>query len=167
MRVLVTAASKHGATAEIATWIAEGLVAAGLDVEVHDPDDVATLAGFDAVVLGSGVYAGRWLDPAKQLAERLTADLVRRPVWLFSSGPVGEPLKPEDDPVDAAPMRELTAARDHRVFPGRVERKRLGLGERAIVAALRVPDGDFRQREPARAWAREIAGSLAATPTRT
>jgi menaquinone-dependent protoporphyrinogen oxidase len=48
-------------------------------------------ASFDAVVLGSAVYAGRWLDPARQYAA-LYADVLRaRPVWLFSSGPIGNP----------------------------------------------------------------------------
>ena len=161
MRVLIAAASKHGATKEIAVWLAQALEDAGIPTDVHDPDDISTLEGYDAVLLGSAVYAGRWLDPAKRFAERLGPDLIARPVWLFSSGPVGDPAKPEDDPVDAAPVLEATRARGHRVFAGLVERRRLGLGERAIVAALRVPDGDFRRPDEVRAWAREIARELA------
>ena len=30
------------------------------------------------------------------------------------------------------------------MFPGRLEKKRLSFGERAIVLALRAPEGDFR-----------------------
>lgn len=29
------------------------------------------------------------------------------------------------------------------MFPGRLEKKRLSFGERAIVLALRAPEGDF------------------------
>ena len=164
MKVLVTVASKHGATTEIGAWLAEALIAAGIQTETRDPDDVSTLDGYDAVVVGSAVYAGRWLEGAKKLVERLGPDLRARPVWLFSSGPAGDPLKPDGDPADAAPMMEASAAREHRVFAGLIERKRLGFGERAIVTALRVPDGDFRQPDVVRAWAQEIAAALVATP---
>ena len=103
-RVLVSAASKHGATAEIAAEIARELRAAGVETELLAPEAVQTLDGVDACVLGSGVYAGHWLEPAKALVERHGEALRTRPVWLFSSGPVGEPPKPAEEPVDAAPL---------------------------------------------------------------
>jgi menaquinone-dependent protoporphyrinogen oxidase len=92
--------------------------------------------------------------------ERAADDLAARPVWLFSSGPIGEPPKPEEDPVDVAEIVESTSARDHRVFAGRLERSRLGFGERAVVAALRAPDGDFRDWDEIRGWATAIADEL-------
>lgn len=65
MRVLVTAASKYGAIAEMADAIREALGEAGQDTTVLAADDV-TDVGDDAVVIGSAVYAGRWLESAKQ-----------------------------------------------------------------------------------------------------
>jgi menaquinone-dependent protoporphyrinogen oxidase len=164
MRVLVTAASKHGATEEMAFWIGDALRVAGLEAIVRPAADVATLDGFDAVVLGSGVYAGKWLGDANDLVKTFGPELQARQVWLFSSGPVGEPLKPEKDPVDVDEIREATGARDHRLFGGRVDRKHLGFAEWAIVSALRVPDGDFRPRPEVEAWAGEIASALATAP---
>lgn len=164
MKVLVAVASKHGATADIGGWVLDALTEAGLEVELRKPEDVATLDGFEAVVLGSAVYAGHWLAEAREFTERFRSELQRRPVWIFSSGPVGEPPKPADDPADAAPMLAATGAREHRLFAGLVERQRLGLGEKAIVAALRVPDGDFRSPDEVRAWAREIASALVVAP---
>jgi menaquinone-dependent protoporphyrinogen oxidase len=164
MRILVTAASKHGATEEMAEWIGEAMGTAGAEAVVRQPDDVATLEGFDAVVLGSAVYAGHWLESAKSLADRLGPDLARRPVYLFSTGPAADPLKPEGDPADAEPMLVATNAVAHEVFAGRIDRKRLGFGERAIVTALRVPDGDYRDRAAVEAWARQIVTELAARP---
>ena len=70
----------------------------------------------DAVGLGRAVYMGQWLKPARQLAERQAAALAARPVWLFSSGPVGEPAKPADNPVDVTKILAATGARDHRIF---------------------------------------------------
>ena len=66
MKVLVTAASKHGATAEIAGVIRAVLEKEDLDVDLIAPDEVEQVVGYDAVVLGSGVYAGHWLKPAKE-----------------------------------------------------------------------------------------------------
>jgi menaquinone-dependent protoporphyrinogen oxidase len=57
-RVLVTAASRHGATAQIAGAIAERLTAAGHDVNLREPESVHDLDNIDAVVLGSAVYMG-------------------------------------------------------------------------------------------------------------
>ncbi len=164
MKVLVTAATKHGATDEIAQAIGRALTAARADAAVIPPDEVTTLVGYDAVVLGSAVYMGRWLDPAKRFVERHRAALVERPVWLFSSGPIGDPLKPNEEPIDAAPLRESLGARDHRVFGGRLEKRGLGLAEKAVAAALRVPEGDYRPWTEIDAWAATIARSLGAEP---
>ena len=160
MRVLVTAASKHGATLEVADAIADRLAAQGMDVVQRLPTDVTALDEFDAVVLGSAVYAGRWLDAARRFVDRLGAELRDLPVWLFSSGPLGDPLKPEQDPIDAAPMLEATDARGHRIFAGRLDRSRLGFADKAIVVALRAPEGDFRDWDAIHAWADEISRTL-------
>jgi menaquinone-dependent protoporphyrinogen oxidase len=167
MQVLVMAASKHGATAEIDDWIAATLRAVGLTVTREPPEAVTTLDGVDAVVLGSAVYAGHWLDPARDVVERLGATMAPRPVFLFSSGPVGDPPKPDGGPAEVERWMAVTHAVEHRVFPGRIDRARLGFGERAIVTALRVADGDDRPRQEIEAWARQIAATLAAPPVPT
>lgn len=162
MRVLVTAASKHGGTAEMAGWIGQRLEREGLDVVVAPPSDVASLDDVDAVVLGSGIYAGHWLQPARHLVERLGRGLAARPVWIFSSGPVGDPPKPADGPADAESMRLATGAREHRLFAGRIDRSTMGFGERAVVKALRVEDRDDRPRAEVEAWATSIAAAVTA-----
>jgi menaquinone-dependent protoporphyrinogen oxidase len=154
---LVTVASKHGATAEIGDAIARELEAAGHSVTSTLPQDVADVTGFDRVVIGSAVYAGRWQKAARELVDRLGSDLAGRAVWLFSSGPVGDPPKPDADPVDVAAIVESTAALGHRLFAGRLDPALLNFGERAIVTALRAPAGDFRDWDEIRAWALEIA----------
>ena len=140
--------------------IGEVLRERGLDATVGPPE-AATVDGHDAVVLGSAVYAGHWLKPARELVDRQRDALAARPVWLFSSGPVGDPPKPEEDPVDVAELVAATGARDHRVFAGRLLRKQLGFADKAIAVALRVPDGDFRDWDEIRAWAARIARALA------
>ncbi|MGD2101629.1 MAG: flavodoxin domain-containing protein [Acidimicrobiia bacterium] len=159
-RVLVSAASKHGATREIAETIAEVLRDRGFTADVSDPSSQPDVGAYDAFVLGSAVYAGHWLKPAKELVEHHEDELAARPVWLFSSGPIGDPPKPDEDPVDVTDLIERCHAEGHHVFAGNLDRSTLGFGERAIVSALRAPEGDFRDWDAIRAWAGDIAVSL-------
>ena len=132
----------------------------GLEVEVIPIEAAASLDAYDAVVAGSAVYAGRWMKTARGFIERNAAALAARPVWLFSSGPIGDPPKPGEDPVDVSSLVELAGARDHHVFAGKLDRGRMSFGERAIVMALRAPDGDFRDWDDVRTWASSIADAL-------
>jgi menaquinone-dependent protoporphyrinogen oxidase len=168
MKVLVSAASRHGATAEIAEEIGHVLRDAlddrgggdDVTVDVRLAEGVSSVEDYDAIVLGSAVYAGHWLEPARELAKNHAEVLAARPTWLFSSGPIGDPPKPEEDPVDVAPILEAIGAREHQVFSGRMEKRELGFAERAIVLALRAPEGDFRDWDAIRRWAEGIADAL-------
>lgn len=160
MKILVTAATRHGSTNEIARLIARLLEDAGLDADVVEPDDVLSLAGYDAAVIGSAVYMGRWLEPARQVIDRCRGEFAGRRVWLFSSGPLGDPAKPDGQPADVEALQVATGAIDHRVFPGRLVKSELGLGERVVVAGVRAPYGDYRPWDDITAWARGIANRL-------
>jgi menaquinone-dependent protoporphyrinogen oxidase len=162
MRVLVSAASRHHATTDVAEAIAARLERAGIEVVVHRPEEVGHLASYDAVVLGSAVYAGHWLAPAKDLVERTSNRLRTMPVWLFSTGPLGDPLKPDEMPVEVRPMLEQSGAREHRLFGGRLDRRALGFAEKAIVRLVGAAEGDFRPWDEIETWADGIAASLKA-----
>jgi len=160
MKVLVCAATKYGATGEIANAVADVLAEKGLEVTVIPPGQAGAIEQFDAVVLGSAVYMGQWMKPARELVDRSAAVLAARPVWLFSSGPVGEPAKPAENPVDVSKILQSTKARDHRVFTGRLVKKHLSFPDRAMASAIRAAEGDFRNWAEIRAWAAGIASAL-------
>jgi menaquinone-dependent protoporphyrinogen oxidase len=160
MKVLVCAATKYGATGEIANAVADVLAENGLEVTVIPPEQAGAIEQFDAVVLGSAVYMGQWMKPARELVDRSAAVLAARPVWLFSSGPVGEPAKPAENPVDVSKILQSTKARDHRVFTGRLVRKHLSFPDRAMASAIHAAEGDFRNWAEIRAWAAGIASAL-------
>lgn len=164
MRILVAAASKHGATAEIGAAVAHALARHGHEVDLLPPAEVTAIDPYDAVILGSGVYAGHWLADAKELADRFAAALRERPVWLFSSGPLGDPPAPAGDPVDVTKVAEQLAPRGQTVFAGRLDRESLGFGERAIVAVVKAPYGDFRDWQAIEGWAESIHEQLVAQP---
>ena len=60
-RVLIVHASRHGGTAGIADRIGDVLRSEGNEVVVADAARRPDPAGFDAYVVGSGVYMGSWL----------------------------------------------------------------------------------------------------------
>jgi menaquinone-dependent protoporphyrinogen oxidase len=165
-RVLVTVASRYGATREIAErmtqWLpgTDGGRSVGLTAVLHSADRAPDPSAFDAVLAGSAVYAGRWLEPAREYVATHAAALRGRPVWLFSSGPIGAPPFPPDEPHDAFPLAQLVGARGHRVFPGRLDKALLSVGERAMVTAMRAPLGDFRDWEAVQRWIEEVAAEL-------
>lgn len=165
MRVLVTAASRHDATLEIARAIGDALTGSGLHVDVRDLATVDALEGYDAVVLGSAVYMGRWLPAALAFVDAHRSTLSRLPVWLFSSGPIGSPSpQPEGEPEGIEELAWELKAREHRIFAGRVDRRRLGFGERAILRMVGAPQGDYRDWEAIDVWAGKIAGQLVTPP---
>lgn len=166
-RVLVAYGTKHGATAEIAEAIGKALIAAGLGVDVRRARRVRSLAPYQAVVLGSAVYAGRWRRDAMRLLRR--EELRERTVWLFSSGPVGEDkgdpeqLERFTRPPRVQQLAAAIGAREHVVFGGMIAddagfiRKKMA---RNIPPELR-DRRDWRQID---AWARSIAAALAGRP---
>jgi menaquinone-dependent protoporphyrinogen oxidase len=161
MRVLVTAASKYGATAGIAEAIGRRLEDEHLDVDVLPIEEIEDIGPYDSVVLGSGVYAGRWLRPARRFADEHASELASKQTWLFSSGPIGDPPKPEGDAaVKLGDLISRTGAHDHRVFAGRLDKSRMMFVDRAVVTAVRSPEGDFRDWEEIAEWAGHIAEAL-------
>jgi len=69
-RLQIVVASRHGGTAGIAERIAEVLRAEGIAATVARAEDRPPVAGFDAHLVGSGVYMGSWL---KEATESFTA----------------------------------------------------------------------------------------------
>ena len=123
-RVLVAYASKLGSTGEIAETIAHVLRDGGHRAVAVAARDVTTLDGWDAVVLGSAVYAAHWQRDARRFTEHFHDDLVARPVWLFSGGPLDRRLARADQPITPHGA-EITAGLDvraHRTFGGRLTR---------------------------------------------
>jgi menaquinone-dependent protoporphyrinogen oxidase len=160
MRVLVAAASRHGSTIEIGEVIASTLRSRGFDVDMRRVEEATSLDGYEAVILGSGVYAGHWLRPAREFVDAHEMELSRLPVWLFSSGPIGDPPTPRENPAEVATVARRIDARGHRLFAGKIEGDELGIAEKALVALVRAPQGDFRPWSEISVWAESIAAEL-------
>ena len=144
MKTLVTAASRHGSTSEIADFLAKSLRESGMDADRRHPDDVLELTEYDTIVLGSAIYMGHWMKDAEEFTKRFSDALRLRQVWLFSSGPIGSGESTTGVPSDIATLMEKTGAVEHKSFAGRLDREGLGFGERVAVRVVHAPEGDFR-----------------------
>ena len=162
MIVLVAVASEHGATREIATRIAARFTERGVNVDVKKPEEVQDLTRYDAFVVGSAIYLGHWLKPAATFVEGHAGELSEQPTWLFSSGPiVGDP--PKAEPADAATgdlLAESVHAREHKVFPGKLDKSQLNWCEKIAVRCAHAREGDYRDWQAIDDWAAAIASEL-------
>lgn len=168
MKVLVAVSSKHGATREIATAIADHLSSAGHLVMSVDADaETGDLDRFDAFVIGSAIYMGHWTKEARHFIDEQKSQLTAKPVWLFSSGPLGDvsdPVKPDSQVEE---LIALLGPRGHSVFGGALDKADLSLVERATVRAVHAKYGDYRQWDEIGAWADEIGETLNLISTNT
>ncbi len=165
MTILVTAASRHQSTMGIAEAIAAELRTMGYDVDVARTDHALWVDRYGAVILGSAVYMGKWLPDAIEFATKNQRTLQEKPVWLFSSGPLGwdDPV-PAGGPADVADLIAATGARGHQLFVGKLDKHELGFMERLATRAVQAPEGDFRDWTAIRAWARGIGNGLGPRP---
>src|SRR5215204_3846411 len=111
MRALVVYASSYGATKGIAERIAETIRGEHVDVDLISADEQTLLesAAYDAFVIGSAIHAGHWLKPATGWVRSNRPFMKGAPVWLFSSGPIGDKAvgQPQPDPSDIDEIRDL------------------------------------------------------------
>ena len=172
MSVLVAYGSRYGATRGIAERLGQDLRAAGLDADVNEATPLLDATPYDAFVIGSAAYRGSWLKGPVELVNRHVDVLAERPVWLFSSGPLGRSLRDDRgrDLMESTRPRQFTeleaavAPQDMRVFYGALDPERLRLGDRLVrllpTGRRLLPAGDFRNWEAIDGWAREIAEKL-------
>jgi menaquinone-dependent protoporphyrinogen oxidase len=156
--VLVAYGSRYGSTQEVAEAIAATLRTHGLTVDVHAAADVVDLGEYQGVVLGGGIYMGRWHRDARGFVRRFAEELEGVPVALFALGPVDD--EPEhiagaqkqfDHAVARLPVEPFTT----QLFGGAVDPGKLRF------PFNRMPAADVRDWHAVETWAEELAGRFA------
>lgn len=171
-RVLVAYGSKYGSTADIAEAIGRALTDSGCEVDVEPARSVRSLEGYRGAIVGSAVYAAHWRGDALRFLSHHRDWLAQHPVWLFSSGPVGE----DDEEADEAKtdhwtkpkkVQELAVeigARDHMVFGGMLDDDR-GFVRKRMARSMPEEARDRRDWDEIAGWAAGIASALASDPS--
>ena len=162
-KVLVAYATKMGATAGLASAIADELRRKGHDADTREVGDVQTIDEYDAVVLGSAIYMRRWRPEAVGFLRKHTRELRDRQVWLFHSGPVGaDREKVQTMPANVTRLARRIGATPAMTFAGRLEPD-TAKGFLARKMAAGDLAGDFRDWDLVTAWAEDVAAAIHAT----
>lgn len=165
-KILVTYASKYGATKEIAEKIGEVLHQAGSQVDVLPVGSIQNLNPYQVVVFGSAIYVGNWPKEAVTFLRANEQGLADRSFWLFSSGPSGE-----GDPVELVegkrvpeamkPVVDRIQPRDVKIFHGNINLEKINFIEKwAVKNVVKKPFGDFRDWDSIISWTTTIANSV-------
>jgi menaquinone-dependent protoporphyrinogen oxidase len=136
--------------------------AASFEIELRTLAEPSDPAGFDAYVLGSSIYMGRWNKEAVAFVHRNQSTLTGQPIWLFSSGPVGN--QERLDPIELDDLKATVGVREHKLFAGAVKLDRMSFAERLMAKAMKV-SGDYREWSAIEAWADQIRTELSAALT--
>lgn len=166
MKVLITAASPNSAGDPIARRIYSTLQRHGLDAHHQHPQDVVSVAEFDAVIIGSALHNGRWMRPAVDLVERQAPQLRQRKVWLFSSGSTAEAVANRPHSLEFAKIKANAGAVEHRIFSNAMGHEVLEFADAAMVAPMLKPADGAYDTDQARRWAGGIVRTLRAESRR-
>jgi len=159
MIILIAVTTVNDSSREIADAIAKPLTQVGNTVEIQDLAKIDSMDGYEAAIIGSSIYFGRWQPEAIQFLRSFTQHLQTIPVWLFSTGPIKD--DPCYQPLDIAQTMQLAHAREHRVFN---KLTTLNLVQRLLARAIHIRIGDWRDWEDIHAWAHSIAHTLGKCP---
>lgn len=166
--VLVTWATRFGATEEVAETVASVLRQSGVAVEARPIAEVATLDPYGAVVLGCALYAGRIHRDARRFLAKYSADLAARPVGMFVLGPVHSEEK-EWQSARTQLSKQLTqfpwfTPVSLEVIGGRWDPSKMGFPFSWLPGLRRIPASDARDWDAIRRWASTLVPLLHRAP---
>lgn len=161
-RILIAYASHAGSTLEVATAIGETLAERGFHVDVKPVREEPSLAGYDAVLVGSAVHRGHWLPEAVAFVKANKQALSSVPVGLFC---VHIQNLEADEASRRARMAYLNEVRPlvrpavEGYFAGKFDRRGAELLMPGFVARF-IPTFERRNWGEIRAWAGSLQAAL-------
>jgi menaquinone-dependent protoporphyrinogen oxidase len=160
-KVLVTYASKYGSTGGVADAIGKELCNKDMAADVALIKNARNVGSYQGVVIGSAIYMGKWMSEAADFVKE-NRDILRQvPVAYFLVGmTLREPTEENRakalsymDPIlKAVPeIRPVSIG----TFAGALDYNNLSLLNKTIMKTRGATEGDFRDWNAIRAWARE------------
>jgi menaquinone-dependent protoporphyrinogen oxidase len=161
---LIAYASRAGSTAEVAQTIGDVLREQGLDVDVKSIRDVADIMGYDSLVLGTAVWAGKPLPEMRRFVTTRRDALAGLPVAYFIQCDLLRNYTPANRQIAlgyVAPLRALKEPMSVGLFAGRRDFSKTNrLLRWFLIRVVRLEEGDWRDWGQIRAWAASLAAQL-------
>lgn len=160
-RVLVVYASKYGSTGGVADAIGKELCSKDVATDVVLIKNANNVSSFQGVVIGSAIYMGKWMPEAVDFVKKNKDTLCKVPVAYFLvcmtlSQPTEEnrakALSYMDPILKAVPEIKPVGIG---TFAGAMDYNNLSWINKKILKSKGTPEGDFRNWNEIRAWARE------------
>jgi menaquinone-dependent protoporphyrinogen oxidase len=167
-KILVAYSSAAGSTVGVAEAIGEALSSDGTTVDVLTAKEVGDLSPYHAVVLGSGVRAGKLYRETSAFVERHQAALSQMPVAYFvvclTMMEDSEEHRCEADAYLDQLRSKVPSVEpvDVGLFAGVMDFKKVPFLLRLIVKAMKSKEGDFRDWDAIRDWATALKPKLVA-----
>lgn len=164
-RTLIAYASRAGSTAEVAETVGEVLREHGIDVDVRSVKGVGDIAGYDSLILGSAIWAGKPLPEMRRFVADQRDAMAGMPVAYFILCDLLREYTPANRQVAVGyvtPLRKLHEPVSVGMFAGRRDFSKVHpLVTWVLKRVFRLVEGDFRDWEQIRAWAATVAAQLA------
>lgn len=159
-KILIAYASQYGSTGGVAEAIGKELCSKGAKADILLMRNVKNLSSYQGVVVGSAIFRGKWMPEAVDFVKANAEILHQVPVAYFLvcmtlHQPSEENRRialsyfdavlqtiPQVKPVDIEP------------FAGAMHYSNLSWLNKKIIQSKGVTEGDFRDWEAIRAWAR-------------
>ncbi|MGO8948217.1 MAG: flavodoxin domain-containing protein [Ktedonobacterales bacterium] len=166
--VLVAYATRYGSTQEVAEVVTATLREQGLGVDVKPIQEVHTLDGYLAVVLGAPLYMFHWHKDALHFLQRYREALSTRQVVIFAVGPLHDEAKEfqgarEQLDKELAKFPWLTPT-VITIFGGKLDPTKLTFPHNLVPALKNMPPSDVRDWAAIKAWAGDLARKLQVAP---
>jgi menaquinone-dependent protoporphyrinogen oxidase len=160
-KVLVTYASKYGSTGGVADAIGKELCTKDVAADTVLIKNAGNISSYQGVVIGSAIYMGNWMPEAVDFVEK-NRDILRQvPVAYFLvCMTLSQPTEKNQTKV-LSYMDPLLKAVPEIIpigigtFAGALDYKNLSWLNKKILKSKGSPEGDFRDWNAIRAWARE------------
>ncbi len=160
-RVLVAYASKYGSTGGVADAIGKELCSKEVAADVLLIKNVRNISSYQAVVIGSPIYMGKWMSEAVDFLKKNKDILSQVPVAYFLvCMTLSQPTEKNRDKALSYMDPILKAVPEIKpveigTFAGSMDYTNLSWLNQKILKSKGTPEGDFRDWNAIRAWARE------------
>ncbi|MBD3347520.1 MAG: flavodoxin [Chitinivibrionales bacterium] len=163
-KILVTYASKSGSTAEIAVAISEALRESGYETDIIHVSKVTDVSSYRGVIIGSGIYMGRWLRSAMKFIRKNKTALQSIPVAFFSvcllmKEDTEENRKTAEAYFDGP--KSIVSPFETATFAGALEIERLPILYKIIVKSQKEKSADYRNYDNVKKWAKSVGEKIA------